>query len=676
MDQREAQDSEPDARLQQRVEELLAQLTLIEKFSLCAGEGFWKTRAIPRLGIRRMKVTDGPRGVAWHSSGKRSTAFPSGISLGASWNTDLARECGAAMGLEAKAADCQMLLGPAVNICRTPLNGRTFEYLTEDPCLNSRLAVALVKGIQSRGVAACIKHYAANNQETERMKHSVNVSQRALREIYLPAFEATAREADAWGLMAAYNAVNGTAACEHRELLHDNLREEFGFRGLVVSDWFAVRRTTGSAPCIKAGLTLEMPGKGSRYKLSALHAAFQAGEFSEAELDSNLRWLLRVMIRTGCVEGETAPLPAIDTTSHRLLARRAAEEGMVLLRNEGALLPIDPLKVRRIAIVGPKSRKRNCLPLWGGSSGVWARGEITPYQGVSERLTREGLTRVTRPEDADLVILCLGLSHRPGMDSEIRDRKSLELPAQQLRLLARTVQRNPNTVVVLINGSPVSMDWAERVPAILEAWYPGVEGGHAIARILFGDTSPGGKLPVTFPRRLSDSAAHRSSRSYPGENLETWYDEDVFVGYRHMDRENLEPLFPFGHGLSYTSFEYHNLQLSHSCVEPGSDLEVTAEVRNCGPVAGAEVVQLYLRDVEASVPRPEKELKGFRKIYLQPGETATVHFQLGHRDMAYYSEVLHTWQVEEGLFEVMLAASSRDVRLRAVFEYHGRDAVT
>jgi beta-glucosidase len=658
----------------EQVEALLSELTLTEKFALCAGNSPWKTRAIPRLGIRRLKMTDGPRGVAFHSSWARGTAFPSGISLGASWDTELARDCGTAMALEARAADCQMLLGPAFNICRTPLNGRTFEYFTEDPHLNGRLAVAQVQGIQSQGVAACIKHFAANNQETTRMRHSVEVSQRALREIYLPAFEAAVKEADPWGLMAAYNAVNGIAACENRELLHDILRQEFNYQGLVVSDWFAVRRTSSSEACIKGGLTLEMPGKGSRYRVKNLRTAFDAGKFTEQDLDNNLRWLLRVMIKTDCIgSGPRPPLPTVDHSSHTQLARRAAEDGMVLLKNDGATLPIDTRRIKKIAIVGPRAKKRNCLPMWGGSSGVWPRHEVTPFKGIRARLQHEGIELVRKPADADLVILCIGLSHRPGMDSEVMDRKSMDLPENQVRQIEKTVARNANTVAVLISGSPLTMDWANSVPAIVQAWYPGMEGGNAIARILFGDVSPSGKLPVTFPRKLTDVACHNSTRTYPGQDLKTWYDEGVFVGYRHFDKRQIEPLFPFGHGLSYTSFEYSDLELSHTTIGDDKPLTISAQIKNTGDRPGAEIVQLYLRDIQASQARPVKELKGFCKLVLQPGESKPVHFELSKRDLSFYNEHEARWQAEAGKFELLLAASSRDVRLKTIFNYQPHD---
>jgi beta-glucosidase len=667
-------------RLETEVHRLLSALSADEKLSLCAGRNFWSTRGVPRLGIKPFGVTDGPRGVAFHSSRKRNTAYPSGIALAASWDPELARQFGEALGEETRATGARMILGPAVNICRTPLNGRTFEYFTEDPHLNSRLAVATVKGIQSQGVAACIKHYAANNQETYRMRNSSELSERALREIYLPAFEAAVREADVWSVMAAYNAINGIAACENKTLLNDVLRDEFGFRGFVVSDWFAVRRTSSGAACVKAGLSLEMPGKGSRYRFKKLKGEYDAGDFSEQAPDAVVAPLLRVMLLTGHIEmdGQATGVgkrlqhngARRNSVEHVALARRIAAEGITLLKNEQDLLPIDTGRVRKIALLGPKLKARNCLPLWGGSAGVWPPRELTPLRGMTDRIRRsdDAITIVERPEEADLVILFVGLSHRFGGDSEAKDRKHLALPEAHDRLVEETLATNPNTVVVLMNGSPVTMPWVDKVPAIVEAWYPGMMGGGAIADVLFGDVNPSGKLPVSFPRQLEDCAAHRSAASFPGSREKVCYEEDVFVGYRHFDRENIDPLFAFGHGLSYTRFEYDGL-LVEWCNDRRR-LLVSMRLANVGDRAGAEVVQLYIRDFESSVPRPDKELKAFRKVHLDTGESQELRFELDEGALAFYSEAESRWCVEAGGFEVLVGASSRDIRLSAEFQLH------
>ncbi len=574
--------------LDAQVQELLRAMTVEEKLSLLAGRSLFKTKGIPRLGLAPMKLTDGPRGVGFHSTLRRCTAFPTGIALAASWDPDLGREFGEALALEARSVGAQVVLGPAVNICRTPLNGRTFEYFSEDPELNSRLTVAVIKGIQSTGVAACVKHYAANNQETNRMRNSSRVSERALREIYLPAFEAAVREADVWAVMAAYNAVNGVAACEHRPLLHDILRQEYGFTGFVVSDWFAVRRTTSGASCLKAGLDLEMPGRGSRYRLSRLKKEFAAGAFTLEELEHRLRNLLRIWLRTSADAGH--PTGRRNTPQHQQLARRMAVQGITLLKNAGGLLPLDSKRIRRLAVLGPRAGKRNCRPLYGGSAGVWSPYEVTPMQGLREMLGAS-CEIVSDPVGADAAVVFVGLGHRLGGDSEAGDRKSLALPAEQDALVREALAKNANTVVVLVTGSPVAMPWVDDVPAIVMAWYPGMEGGRAIADVLFGAVNPGGKLPVTFPRALADSPAHSDPRCFPGDKKEVRYDEDIFVGYRHFDREAIEPLFPFGHGLSYTSFEYSQLAIEQAGWQQGGALRLVHEtdeyrvVRRCGGCA-------------------------------------------------------------------------------------------
>ena len=653
--------------LEERVAALLAALTVEEKLSLCAGRNFWETRAVPRLGLRPFRMTDGPRGVALHSARRRGTSFPSGIALGATWDRDLARRYGEALGEETRAAGCRMILGPAVNLLRTPLGGRTFEYLTEDPHLNARLTVPFIEGVQSQGVAACVKHYVANNQESERMKHDVRVSPRALRELYLPAFEAAVREADTWSVMAAYNAVNGTAACENRELLTEILREEWGFRGFTVSDWFAVRRTSSGEACLRAGLSLEMPGKGTRYRTDALAAEHAEGRFGEAELDAALEGLVRVMFLTGHVDGPPRKRPGrLGTPETERVARDVAEASLVLLKNEGDLLPLDPTNVKTVAVLGPKANARNCLPLWGGSSGVWPPHEITPRRGIAEALAgRAALVR--DPAEADLAIVCVGLSHRPGHDSEVMDRRRLALPARQEALIRRTVAANPNTVVVIIAGSPIEMEWLDAVPAVLMAWYPGMEGGHAIAAALTGAVNPTGKLPVTFPRTLRHSPAHRAPRNFPGVGRTVHYDEDVFVGYRHFDREEIEPLFPFGHGLSYTAFEYTDLAVEAGSWEGEGSLGISFTVTNAGGRDGAEVAQLYVGPELSVVPRPVRELAGFERCTLVAGESRRVEFRLRARDLAWFDELQRGWRAEAGEYRIAVGASSRDLRLEGRF---------
>lgn len=660
---------DPALAVDERVDALLSELTLDEKLSLCSGKNFWETKPVPRLGIRPIRMTDGPRGVAFHSSGyRRGTAFPSGIALGASWDVDLARRQGEALGRETHAAGAHVILGPAVNLCRTPMCGRTFEYLTEDPHLNARLTVPFVQGIQSQGVAACVKHFAANNQETQRMQVSAEVSQRALRELYLPAFEAAVREGGALSVMSAYNGINGTKCGENEALLCDVLRDEWGFRGFVVSDWFAARKASSAAACIRGGLSLAMPGRFSRYRLGELRAAVEAGRLTEPEVDRALAGLLRVMIVLGHLdEAPRAARRDISMPASHAVAREAAAAGITLLKNEGSVLPIDPARVRSVALLGPKATQRNLWPLWGGSAGVWSPDEVTPKQGLEEAF-RGHATLVDSAAEADVAVVCVGLSHRPGLDSEGVDRKPFGLPDAQVRLIRATAAANPNTIVVIVAGSPVSMEWAHEVAAIVVAWYPGMEGGRAIADVLTGAVNPSGKLPVTFPRRLEDSPAHASPRSFPGDGETVYYDEDVFVGYRHFDRAGLEPLFPFGFGLSYTHFEYSDLEIETSRFEGEGQLGVAFDLTNTGDRDGAEVVQLYVGDPEASVPRPPWELRGFEKRFLRTGESARVTLCLSVRDLAWFCESPRGWRAEPGRFDVAVGASSRDLRLRGSFE--------
>ena len=651
--------------VQERVTTLLQSLTLDEKLSLCAGKSLWKTKPVERLGIRPFRLTDGPRGVGFHSSGKRCTAFPSGIAQAASWDVELLARFGQALGQECKAVGGGTILGPAINITRTPLNGRTFEYLSEDPYLNSRLVVPIVKAVQAQGVAACVKHFAANNQETNRMRVSAEVSERALQEIYLPAFKAAVEEGDAWSIMAAYNAVNGVPASENADLLKTKLRQEWGFKGFVVTDWFAARSTRDSAACVKGGLSLEMPGRGFRYNTKKLRASYDRGEFTEPELDDNLRGLLYAMVATGHLD---PPMQrgARNTRAHQQLAREMAEAGITLLKNDGGLLPLTSANIRKIAVIGPKLKKRNCLPLWGGSAGVWPPYEITPYLGLRQE-NHHRFEFVAEPEDADVAVLFVGLSHRPGLDSEVKDRRQLELAGEQEQLIRETVAVNPNTVVVLINGSPIAMPWVHDVPAILECWYPGMEGGAAIARTLFGDNNPSGKLPVTFPRSLRDSPAHATPRNFPGDRRKVYYDEELMVGYRHFDKYGIEPLFPFGHGLSYTRFDYADLLLSADRLTPEATLAVSLTVTNSGDVAGAEVVQLYIADHAPGDDRPPQSLKGFAKLHLAPGESQQVSLQLPMSALQVFCPQAKAWQSKPGAYSARVGSSSRDIRLEAEF---------
>lgn len=641
--------------IETRIADLLKRMTLDEKVSLFAGKSLFKTRGVPRLGIKPMKLTDGPRGIAFHSALRRCTAFPSGIAQAASWNPDLLLRYGEAVGEEANAVGARVLLGPAINLTRSPLNGRTFEYLSEDPLLNARLAVPVIQGTQSRRVAACVKHLAVNNQETDRVRVDVQVSESALESLYLPAFKAAVEEGEAWSVMAAYNGLNGSACCESEHLLQRKLRDEWGFRGFVVSDWFAARRTRSVKACLEAGLNLEMPGKGYRLKAKHIKAALDSGDISEELLDRRLADLLRVMLLTGHIDGDS-PVGQRNTPAHQQLAREMAEDSITLLKNADALLPLLPEKINKVALLGPKLKARNCFPLWGGSAGVWPPYEITPLDG----LTRENQGRfelVKDAGDADVAIVFAGLSHKPGLDSEGLDRKQLALPEKQNTLISETAAKNPNTVVVLVSGSPVSMPWLDEVAAVVVAWYPGMEGGNAIARALYGDVNPSGKLPVTFPRCLEDSPAHQSSRTFPGDHKQVHYDEGLFVGYRHFDANDIKPLFPFGHGLSYTEFAYNDLE----CRIHQRDVQVSFTLTNTGERTGAEVAQVYMG--LRSDGHPPQALQTFAKVVLEPGQQRHLTLSFPLTQLQQFDEEGGQWQPVPGEYQLRVGSSSRDTRL-------------
>ncbi len=652
-----------------RVEDLLGRLTIEEKFTLCVGRMLFYTRPIKRLGIKSFKMADGPHGIGPHSSqNAECTYFPTAICRAATWNPELSREFGVAIAQEIREIGYHMLLGPGVNIDRTPLCGRTFEYQTEDPYLNIKMAVPVVNGIQSQRIAACVKHLACNNQEVNRFTSSSEINERTLKEIYLPAFEACVREADAWSVMGCYNKVNGIYGCESENLIKERLMADWGFRGFVVSDWYATRLTTNTEKAINAGLTLEMPSA-IKYKKRLLRKVFSEGKFTEATLNENIKRLLRVMFLVGLFDDENKiPTGSRNTSEHQSIARKIAEEGIVLLKNENKLLPFNISELKKIAIIGPNADIE--MAKGGGSSQVQPIYEITPLKGLKERCKGK-IEIIDSLSEADAVFIFAGLDHSPGNDCENFDRKKLELPKDQIELINKTVKENPKTVVILINGSPISMeDWLDNVPSVVEVWYAGQEGGHAIANILFGDINPSGKLPLTFPKKLSDSPAHISKKTYPGkENV--YYDEGIFVGYRHFDTRNIEPLFPFGHGLSYTTFTYENLKLSKEKLTNKDKLLVAVDIVNTGKYNGSEVVQLYVQDIESSVERPLKELKGFKKIYLEVGQKRNVEFELDKRDLSFYDEINKRWGAEKGIFSILVGGSSRDIRLRGKIEYLG-----
>ncbi len=653
--------------LEKRVADLLERLTLHEKFSLCSGIHSWYTQPISRLGIKSFAMHDGPHGVRVDNQGKiKTTYFPSAICRAATWDLNLSKKFGEAIAQEIRDVGAHMLLAPGINIQRTPMCGRTFEYQSEDPYLNRKLAVAVVKGIQSQRIAACIKHFICNNQETNRFIVDSKVSPRALQEIYFPAFKTAVQEADAWSIMSCYNKVNGIYGSEHKYLLRKILMNEWGFRGFVVSDWGATRSSTSTESCVNAGLSLEMPVP-NKYDVLKLLNAYKEGKFTEEIFNDNVKRLLRVMFLVGLFDDEsTLPKGSRNTPEHQTLAREIAEGGIVLLKNKENILPLDMEKVKNLAVIGPTANKRTYLG--GGSSANFPPYEVKPIEGIKEKC-KEKLNVTNSPSEADITIIFAGLRHKKGMDREGEDKIDFKLPEDQITLIINTVKENPNTIVVLTGGSPVSMiEWIDKVPAVVQAWYSGMEAGNAIANVLFGEVNPSGKLPVTFPRVLSDSPAHASERTYPGDE-KVFYEEGIFVGYRHFDTKNIEPLFPFGFGLSYTNFTFDNLKISHDKVSGDEGFYITLDITNSGERFGSEVVQLYIQDAECSVERPLKELKGFKKVKLKPNEKKTIKFELTKEDLSFFDENNNCWKAEKGQFNILIGSSSRDIRLQEEIEY-------
>ncbi|RLI58266.1 MAG: glycosyl hydrolase [Candidatus Thorarchaeota archaeon] len=658
-----------DLEIDRKVADILQELTLKEKCRLLSSQGwrrFYSATDIKRLGIPALKVTDGPLGVAYHSSRKKATRFPATIALAATWDRQLARDVGVVLGEEVRRAGRHVLLAPGINIMRTPLCGRTFEYFSEDPLLTRELATQLVRGIQSQGVGACVKHFAANNQETDRKHVSSEIDERTLHEIYLRAFEGVVRNAGPWAIMAAYNRLNGVYCSENSFLLRDVLMNKWGFDGLVMTDWFAAYDSKTPATSMVAGLSLEMP-RPSRYKVSKLMRSLKAGEFNEEALDDHVGRFLRVLFRTHAFETREWRTKNISSEKSQLLARRIAQESMVLLKNEHDALPLD--KTESVCVQGPNLKKKFGRFLYGGSSAVVPPFEVTPLEGMrhkNKRTVSDG--RFACVVGSEALVLFMGLDHGRGNDSEFNDRRSISLPEKQIQLIRDAACESERTVVVLIAGSPLSMTgWIDDVDAVVMAWYPGMIGGHAIADVLYGDVNPSGRLPVTFPKRLEDSAAHSTGlrRNFPGdEEKRVFYEEGLFVGYRWFDERGIEPLFPFGFGMSYTRFSLDNPTLLSS-----SPLILQVDVTNTGEVSGSNVVQVYAHDIESSVKRPPKELVGFSKIHLDPGETRTIQIDIDTSDLAFYDVEKHDWVIEPGDFVLRIGHSSRNLPLSVTFNY-------
>ncbi|MHA2333609.1 MAG: beta-glucosidase [Candidatus Hodarchaeales archaeon] len=662
--------------LESRVDDLLGRLTLDEKIKLLHGRRFhfYDANGVKRLGIKFFGTTDGPIGVARHSSLKKNTRFPATIGLAATFNPRLAYEMGVVVGKETRSTGNHIILAPGLNIDRTPLNGRTFEYFSEDPFLTKEMGVSFVNGVQEQRISTCIKHYAANNQEAKRMTISAEIDERTLHEIYLRAFIGVVQEADPWSLMTCYNKINGDYGAENKTVLRETLMDKYNFSGFAVTDWLASRhKEISTVGCVKAGLSLEMPFA-FKYKAKKIKKALEAGEIIREDIDYIVRRILRTYIRVGLADDKrTLPKGVRNTEEHQAIAQKIAEESMVLLKNNDEILPLDGNKIKTITVLGPNADKKFGRVLSGGSSATVPPFEITPLKGLRTKCKQVGIKVFTSEKEikeSDVVILVMGLNHSFGGDSEGRDKKSLELPEEQVNLIRETSEQNPNTIVVLVNGSPITMDdWLDKVPAVIEAWYPGMLGGTALAEVLFGDVAPSGKLPVTFPKQLSDSPAHKSDRTYPGlpvdDPKEVFYEEGIYIGYRYFDKENMEPLFPFGFGLSYTTFKYDNLQLDKEFVTKKDTLTVTVNVTNTGKRTGSEIVQVYINDVECSVDRPPKELVGFGKVSLIPEESKAVQITVPVENFAFYDVESQDFKVEAGDFRLLVGSSSRDIRLEA-----------
>ncbi|TFG18994.1 MAG: glycosyl hydrolase [Promethearchaeota archaeon] len=648
--------------IEDRVKDLINQLTLDEKLTLFPGVRAWWTRKIKRLSFPNMGMSDGPNGVSLHSSGfRKCTQFPVTKCLAATWNTNLAEKTGIAMAEEVRAVNKHILLAPGINIDRTPLNGRTFEYFSEDPFLVKEMTKPFVNGVQSQKIAACVKHYVANNQEHERFKVSAEIDKRTLHEIYLRAFEDVVKKANPWSIMACYNKVNGIYGCENPYILQNVLFDKWGFQGFVMSDWFATRYTSTEG-CITAGLSLEMPTP-IVYKRKLLKKGLNEGKFTEQRLDELLKMMLRIMFKTG-VFSKNPPKGSRNTPEHQNLAQKIAEEGIVLLKNEG-ILPLDPNKKIKIAVRGRNTKKKMGRLGYGGSSAVVPPFEITPFEGL---LSFPNVEIVKDPKEADYVIIFTEINHDKHEDAENSDRLQIEMPTEEENMINETKKLNSNTIVVLINGSPIAMDnWINGIPAIVEAWYPGMMGGNAIANILFGHINPSGKLPITFPKKIRDSPAHKTPATYPGTD-KVMYEEGIFVGYRHYDENNIDPLFPFGFGLSYTTFELTKCELSKESLTDDDMLIITVGVKNTGEFSGAEVVQIYATDIESSVERPPKELVGFGKIFLNPNEEKTMEILVKIKDFAFYDVNLEDWKVEPGKFKILIGTSSRSIQFERVVD--------
>lgn len=716
--------------VEQRIEDALSRMTLQEKIRVIHAQSKFSSAGVPRLGFSDFWTDDGPHGVRpdvlwdeWRQAGQTNdscVAFPALTCLAASWNPQMSRIYGEALGEEAVYRDKDMILGPGVNILRTPLNGRNFEYMGEDPFLTSTMVVPYIQGLQSKGVSACVKHYCLNNDEEYRHQVNVKVSDRALHEIYLPAFKAAIQEGKSWAIMGAYNIYKDEHNCHNQWTLNKILKGDWKFDGVVVSDWGGAHDTDQA---VKNGLDMEFGSwtnglnEGTKNAYDNYYLAvpyikgIQEGKYGTKELDDKVRRVLRLFYRTTMNPNRAQGF--LCSESHYAAARRIAREGIVLLQNERNVLPIDVASAKRVLVVGENAVKM--MTVGGGSSSLKVQREVLPLNGLKERLQREGIEvgyvrgyvgdvtgnfdgvttgqdlndkrsadeliaeAVAKAKEADYVIMFGGLNKSDYQDSEGHDRKSYDLPYDQDKVVEALAKANKRFVYVNISGNPVAMPWRASVPAIVQGWFIGSEAGNALADVLVGDVNPSGKLPYTWVSSLQEVGAHaldtypgtwrkEGGAQTPGNIIDEEYKEGIYVGYRWADKEKTHPLFAFGHGLSYTTFAISNLRADKTEVTGDGTVSFTVNVKNTGKRAGAETVQLYIHDVKSSVDRPYKELKGFQKVSLQPGENRDVTITIGRDALSYYDEATSSWKAEAGKFEALVGNASDNLRLRKTFE--------
>jgi len=704
--QKEYQGKEIGSEFDSEIDKLVAQMTLEEKIGMLHGNSMFTSGGVKRLGIPELKMADGPLGVReeisrdnWAPAGLTNdfaTYYPAGGGLAATWNTEMAYTFGNSLGQEMRARDKDMLLSPAINIVRTPLGGRTYEYMSEDPFLNKKIAVPLIVGLQDNDVMACVKHFAANNQETNRDFVDVQIDERTLREIYLPAFEASIKEAHAYSVMGAYNKFRGEYLCENDYMLNKILRDEWGFKGVVVSDWAAVHSTVKS---LNSGLDIEMgtPKPFNEFFLAdKLIAAAKNKEISEATLDQHVKRILRVLFQVKAMGGKDRVKGSISTEAHYQDAYKIAAEAIVLLKNENNALPLKLDGVKSITVIGNNATKKNALGGFG--AGVKTKREITPLEGLKNRLpssikinyaegylerydeknkgnlgniTSNGPVTIDQLDPAkaaeaieaakksDVAIIFAG-SNR-DYETEASDRRTLNLPFGQEELIQKILAVNPRTIVVMIAGAPFDIDAvSKKTSALVWSWFNGSEGGNALADVLLGKVNPSGKLPWTMPKALKDSPAH-ATNSFPGDKAVN-YAEGILVGYRWFDTKNIAPLYPFGYGLSYTTFAFENAKANKTSYSLSDTIEVSVDVKNTGKADGKEVVQLYTSKSDSKITRAAQELKGFQKKFVKAGGSNTITIKVPVKELAYYNAAAKKWTVEPGKYTLKLGTSSRDIK--------------